>query len=327
MGIAILIMNKKATQQGLSEQKLQNLESQVFATIIQKKEEKLNFLIEALKKKFVEICDKQPEIMPPPFERKEDFEAWFYLFHQAIHINLATFPEEQIFQHYKDEVLQILKATEDSFIEKAEFVTNFAKSLKNKDVHGTATDRQDYSPLAILTNPSLSSLKMQTKRAAWYKPEAYELVLNLLPTILGALGSMLIWCNSVPLFTKLFNMETSGDLLDHPSIPYLKMGFTFLFTFNFVFFYYYSQKKSLQREHRRESKKEELLSQEAKVVQMSQRLNLVSALNARIEDMMKFLEYSKIFNIIYKNESKLASDITSEVLSTQSSSSIQEILV
>lgn len=313
MGIAILILNKKESQNALSSQKLQNFESQIFETIYQKQKEKLVELIEVLKKKYEEICHKAPEKIPASFEKKEDFASWFYLFHQGIHLRLNEFPKEKIFQYYRDEVLQILKKTEDSFIEKGELVGDFATALNKENMPTSDPEKTYHSAVEILINPSLSiPTKQKNKKTLWCKQEIFGLLFALFPFMLGAFGSILMWCNSTSLLPKIFNLEAFWD--SSQCSPYVKVVIAIFFTLNFTFFYYYSQKKSFQRKQNFELKTQGLLNQEAKVVQMTQRLNLVLFLDSRIEEMIKFLESSNIFKIVFKNEEHVPKAITSEVI-------------
>lgn len=125
MGMALLHSNKKQTLQALSLQKIQNFSLTILEFIHRKQKEKLSELIQKLRERYHNICQKEPEKEPPSFDKKEDFFSWFYLFHQAMHLRLNAFPKDVIFQHYREEVLQILKQTEETFITKGELIGNW----------------------------------------------------------------------------------------------------------------------------------------------------------------------------------------------------------
>lgn len=302
MGAVFIYANKNESLKALSQQKIQICELMTLDLMHQKQEERLNKLIQKLRDRYQKISHQDPEKEPSPFDKKEDFFSWFYLFHQAIHTKLNQFPKGEIFQYYREEVLKLLKQTEESFIPKSELVGNFAFSLNKKE---ELTPTAEIPPLEVLIDPTLSTPKVPIDKISWHSQEIFELAFALFPTLIGALGSILMWCNSASLFTQIFDFNYHHDLLSISCIPYVKIGISFLFTLNFLFFFYYSKKRDRLRKYNIELKKKEILNQETTVVQMTQRLNLVYFLDARLEEMMKYLEFA---NILQKNENKLSSE-------------------
>lgn len=300
MGIATIIANIKKSKNAVSQIRLQNFESQVFEEIHQKQQRLLSEITEKLKKRYVLIAGALPEKEPKNFEKKEDFCSWFYLFHQAIHQKLNKFPKEDIFQHYRNEALRILRQTEETYIKAAELIGNFAASLR-KNV--TTFQFKEIPVLNLLMDPSLSKPKEEIEKDGWGKKNIFNMALTLIPAILGSLGSILMWCNSITIFRSFFlYIEGNGLSLPSQCTPCTKMVISIIFTSNFAFFYFYSQKKTLMRKSKINEKRKSLLNQEAMTVQMSQRLNLMLSLDARIEEIMKFLEYSNIFHYISNTE-------------------------
>lgn len=287
MSVGILFSKMKETRRNMSYQKLQIFESNVFSAIYQKQKERLNKCVENLKKRYRQIEGKEIEKEPETFEKKADFFSWFYLFHRAIYKKIIELPKEHVFQGRVDEIMQILKKAESIFIQKAELVASFGASINpNKKVissHGKHV-------LEILVDPSLSRLNEEVRKKNWHKKELFEIVFSLFPTILGALGSILMWCNSGHLLHGLIDIQSFESYLPGVCVSYLKMSVVVFFTTTFLFLYCYLQKKSYERMANMDAKKQELLNQEASTVKLSQCVDLIHYLDLRVEEVMKYFE-------------------------------------
>lgn len=286
MSFLNLMKKKQEAEQAIVQQRLKKIELRLIQTINQKLKGGIQELATLLHSFQSARGIKQED----GFEKEESFQAWFKALKKNLTDQLKAIPQEPIYEKYRTEILCLLAQVKEVCLSQGVISGSLADSLKKKRAEDESS-KENFHVLKVLTDPKLACPKMTIAPKHFRYAERGRLIFGLIPTVLGSLGSILMWYNTIPSLAKNLEMQNVQVLFHHSYTYYVEVALAFVFTLQFAFFYIYSVAKSKTRQKDNEWLQKEVNNQEVEMLAMAKRCEVLNLMQGKVNEIHKVLTF------------------------------------
>lgn len=168
-------------------------------------------------------------------------------------------------------------------VEATEIKNNIEKIVSSIKEVSAADQKNTLDYLDILSTPEAATPKQPAARKSWIKGNITNILINLIPVVIGTFGSMFVFLTGTPNLSKEFGAYRILNTITNPTARKVEFFLATALTFYYGFSNVYNFRKTFKRNDELEKTEKELINLETETLKTNETLSALKRIAHQIK--------------------------------------------